>query len=169
MNLKVTMVGDKAAAKALNRLGSNLSGKMMLKAVMSGALILLTRMQQLAPKLTRTLERSLHIGGAGFSGGQSPTGQPYSDIGGRVVTPDRIGVEVGTNLIYAAIQEFGGTIKAKNKPYLVFRTKDGAWHSVKSVQIPPKAYMRGAFLEKKPDVIQEIDLALDVMIRDFAR
>lgn len=161
MNLNIKVVGDKATADALNRLGKDFSSKAMLRAVLSGAEILRTRMRQLAPYLTGTLRRSIHIGGqSGFSPGPS-----YSDIGGQVVTPDRVGVEVGTNIIYGPIQEFGGTIKAKNAPYLVFRTKDGAWHSVKSVQIPPTAYMRGSYLEKKPDVIMEIDMALDAMIR----
>ena len=166
MNLKITMVGDKETANALARLRGNLSGRMMLAAVKSGARILQVRMQQLlAPYKTRTvtrnLESSIHIGGELGAGGPG-----FSDIGGQVITADRVGVEVGTNLIYAAIQEFGGTIKAKNAPWLVFKTDDGEWHSVKSVQIPPKAYMRGAYLEKTPDVIREIDMALDVMIRD---
>lgn len=169
MNLKITMVGDKAVAKALNRLGGNLSGRMMVKAVVSGGWILLNRMKQLAPYLTGTLKRSLHIGGhTNLAAGFNPS-EGYSDIGGEVITADRVGIETGTNLVYAAIQEFGGTIHAKDKPYLVFKTKDGKWHSVKSVQIPPTAYMRGAYLEKKIDVIQEINLALDEMIRDFAR
>jgi len=30
--------------------------------------------------------------------------------------------EVGTNVIYARVHEFGATIRAKNKPYLVFQT-----------------------------------------------
>ena len=118
MNLKVTMVGDKETAQAFSRLGVNLSGKMLLAAVLSGAGILRDRAKQLAPYLTGTLRRSIHIGGYLGSGGEG-----YDDIGGKIVTPDRVGVEVGTNLIYAAIQEFGGTIRAKNKPWLVFKTK----------------------------------------------
>lgn len=33
-------------------------------------------------------------------------------------TPDRAVVEIGTNVEYAAIHEFGGTIQAKNRKYL---------------------------------------------------
>ena len=169
MNLKITMVGDKETAQAFKRLGDNMTGKKMLPAALSGALILRNRMKELVSKLTGTLSRSIHIGNHTsydpvdvFRPSEGPG---YSDIGGTIVVPGGVRVEVGTNLVYAAIQEFGGTIRAKDKPYLVFKTKDGSWHSVKSVQIPPRAYMRGAFLEKKPDVIQEIDLALDAMIR----
>jgi len=32
--------------------------------------------------------------------------------------------QIGTNVIYAPVHEFGATIKAKNAPYLVFQTKN---------------------------------------------
>lgn len=54
---------------------------------------------------------------------------------------------VGTNLVYAPIQEFGGTIHAKSGGYLVFQTDDGEWHSVRSVNIPARPYMRPGFDE----------------------
>ena len=63
MNLSIKMVGDKEAAQAFAKLDGNLSGKKLEAAVVSGAWVLLNRMKELAPKLTRTLERSLHIGG----------------------------------------------------------------------------------------------------------
>lgn len=53
---------------------------------------------------------------------------------------------------YARIHEYGGIIKAKNKPFMVFQTKDGAWHSVKSVHIPARPYMRPAFDEHEQDI-----------------
>jgi hypothetical protein len=40
--------------------------------------------------------------------------------------------------VYAAIHEYGGTIRAVNAPYLVFQTPDGEWHSVKEVTIREK-------------------------------
>jgi HK97 gp10 family phage protein len=58
-------------------------------------------------------------------------------------------VQVGTNVIYAAIHEFGGVIRAKNAKALRFRTKDGQWHTVKSVTIPARPYMRPAVDEGK--------------------
>ena len=47
---------------------------------------------------------------------------------------------VGTNTIYAAIHNFGGTIKAKNKPFLKFQI-DGQWKQVKSVDMPKREFM----------------------------
>lgn len=46
--------------------------------------------------------------------------------------------------IYAAIHEYGGTIKPKNADYLTFQTPDGEWHSVKEVTIREKRYARDA-------------------------
>lgn len=46
--------------------------------------------------------------------------------------------------VYAAIHEYGGTIHARNAPYLVFQTPDGEWHSVKEVHIREKRYARDA-------------------------
>lgn len=63
---------------------------------------------------------------------------------------------------YAAIHEFGGTIRAKNKPYLVFQTRDGSWHSVKQVIIKPKKYFYGALKEKTKEV-------LDIFAKEFRR
>lgn len=169
MNLKVTMVGDKEVARALKKLGANLAGRKLLSAVVSGAAILRNQAKLLAPIKSGTLRRSIHIGDhTDLNPDWNPSEHdpPYSDIHGEIKTPDLAQVEVGTNLIYAPIQEFGGTIHAKNAPYLVFKTKDGAWHSVKSVQLHPAAYMRGAYWMTKNQVIKEIDDALDVMIRD---
>ena len=39
------------------------------------------------------------------------------------------------------IHLFGGTIKAKKPPFLVFRTADGKWHSVKKVKIPRRNFL----------------------------
>ena len=50
---------------------------------------------------------------------------------------------VGTNKIYAAIQERGGTIAAQDKPYLCFKV-NGQWVKVKQVTIQGKYYLRGS-------------------------
>lgn len=59
---------------------------------------------------------------------------------------------IGTNVIYAAIQEFGGVIKAKVKDYLTFQTKDGKWHKAKEVTIKAQPYLRPALLENKQKI-----------------
>ena len=47
---------------------------------------------------------------------------------------------IGSNIKYAAIHHFGGTVKAKNKPYLMIPVGDG-FRKVKQVQIPARPYL----------------------------
>lgn len=57
--------------------------------------------------------------------------------------------EVGTNLIYAAIQEFGGVIVPRAKKMLRFKI-DGKYVFAKQVKIPPykgRGYLRPALSE----------------------
>ena len=49
-------------------------------------------------------------------------------------------VDIGTNVKYARIHQFGGTIKAKNKPYLVFKLPSGKFVKIKSVYIPARPF-----------------------------
>lgn len=59
-------------------------------------------------------------------------------------TPEGAEAEIGfRGLVYARIQEFGGTIHARNAKYLRFRYK-GRWVSRKSVRIRAKRYLRSA-------------------------
>ena len=51
------------------------------------------------------------------------------------------GVAVGTNVLYAAIHQTGGTIKAKTKRGLRFQTLNGSWIGKQSVRIPQRAFL----------------------------
>jgi hypothetical protein len=61
--------------------------------------------------------------------------------------------KVYSDLVYSAIQEFGGIIRATRAKFLRFQTKDGTWHMKKSVKIPAanngKGYMRYAVDQTK--------------------
>jgi phage gpG-like protein len=48
---------------------------------------------------------------------------------------------IGTNVRYAAIHEFGGTIKPKNGSFLSFKIKD-RWVHVREVHMPARPYLR---------------------------
>ncbi len=50
------------------------------------------------------------------------------------------GVEVGTNKEYAAIHQFGGTIRAKGGGLLRFKIGD-QWISKKSIKMPARPYL----------------------------
>ena len=167
MEFRAKIFGHEEVIRSFSKLGSSVVGtaQQMKTAVLAGAMLLRNRAAELAPYLTGTLRRSIHVGGHGnLTPGFSP-GQEYSDIGGEIISEDGVQMEVGTNLIYAGVQEFGATIHAKNKPYLVFKTKDGTWHSVKSVVVPPHPYLRPAFDQEKENVAREIDRVLDQLIR----
>jgi HK97 gp10 family phage protein len=114
-------------------------------AVVAGAFLVRNSASEKAPYKTGNLRSSIHV-------------EPKSS--GK----DEAIAEVGTSEEYARIQEYGGTITAKNKPYLVFRTEDGKWHSVKSVTIPPHPYLRPAFDENKARVKSEIERAVKKLL-----
>ncbi len=99
-------------------------------AIKAGALIVMNAAKENAPYKTGNLRRSIHLGGTGqgLEGGTTGT-----DIG---ASENRLTVDVGTNVIYAATQEFG---------------RDG---------IPARPYLRPAMDENKDKVIREIERVL---------
>lgn len=58
---------------------------------------------------------------------------------------------IGTNVIYAAIHEYGGTIYAKTGKYLRFPI-NGKWVSKKSVIIPERSFLRAAVEDKQSEI-----------------
>jgi phage gpG-like protein len=90
--------------------------------------------------------------------------------------------EIGTNLKYAAIHEFGGVIHAKNGPFLWFKMQTGSrfmsksgnilkrpqgifqWIKTPSVTIPARPYMQPAFNEALPIIDKMIDEEIERFI-----
>lgn len=91
----------------------------------------------------------------------SPPGQPPALVSGALRRsvksrrtadgPTVFGGAVGPTIIYAAIQEFGGTITPKRAPMLAWRTADG-WRRARSVTLPPRPYMRPAVTASIPRI-----------------
>ena len=84
----------------------------------------------------------------GRNGLRAPTGNLKRSIVGRALTgSEGIGISLHAGdrrqVVYAAIHEFGGTITAKNGPYLHFTGRKG-WARVQQVTIPPRPYIRPA-------------------------
>jgi phage gpG-like protein len=89
---------------------------------------------------------------------------------------------IGTNLVYAAIHEFGGEIHAKNGPYLWFKIQTASrimskagnrlknakgifsWVRVKSVTIPARPYMEPAFRESLPLIDHLIEAEIERLL-----
>lgn len=110
-------------------------------------------LQPLHQRIGASLKSQVELG---FKASQSPygqawkrpllrNGQPLRDTGRLRASitsqPDADGVTVGTNLIYARIHQYGGTIKAKNAPFLVFPNGQGGFFRKKSVTIPARPYL----------------------------
>jgi phage gpG-like protein len=79
--------------------------------------------------------------------------------------------EVGPQAVYGAIHEFGGTIKAKNKPYLCFqvvgaqsvathRATQMSWVRVKEVTIPKRPYLKPALDKVEPRIPEIVSAQL---------
>jgi HK97 gp10 family phage protein len=72
------------------------------------------------------------------------------------------------NVVYAAIQEFGGIINAREGGYLRFQI-DGQWITVRSVTIPARPYLRPALDENKDEIREAIMTTLDRRIQEVAQ
>ena len=101
----------------------------------------------------------------GRPGLQVDTGNLVNSINTKLVSNngDRVIVEVGTGVEYAAIHEFGGVINALRSPYLHFEI-DGKHIATKSVTIPPRPYLRPAVDENEKDIIKAISASLEKSI-----
>ena len=65
----------------------------------------------------------------------------------------RVAVRIGTNLEYAAIHEFGGIIRPRNAPRLVFQVEPGVWRTATQVEIPARPYLRPAADSKRTEAL----------------
>ena len=89
--------------------------------------------------------------------GQLRTSTVYKVMGNRVV--------IGSNLKYARIHEFGGVIKAKNSPFLVFKIGK-QWISVKQVTIPARPFLRPALADSKGAALSIIQRLANEALRE---
>jgi HK97 gp10 family phage protein len=86
-----------------------------------------------------------------------PTGNLVNNMGVRREGNTVFAGVWGT--IYAKIQEYGGTIIARNGPYLHYKV-DGEWKQTKSVHIPARPYLRPAFDEHHSEIVQAVGDAM---------
>jgi phage gpG-like protein len=70
------------------------------------------------------------------------SGRLRGSIFGKVRGNDLLEFGAGSNVVYARIHEFGGTIKPKNGQFLKFPGRDGRDIFVKQVEIPARPYVR---------------------------
>ncbi len=132
-DFKVVVMGKEEAIKKIRAIKTAVSTGLVVS-VRAGGLVVEKYAKDKVPRWTGNLSRSIHV-----------------EI--VEVTPIFAAAIIGTDVEYAAQVEFGGTIKAKNAPYLVFKTRDGQWHKVKSVTQVPQPYLRPALDEHIEEVV----------------
>lgn len=82
------------------------------------------------------------------------------------IEQDKTSVAVGTDLVYAPIHEFGGTIRPKSAKFLRFQI-GGQWVMAKSVTIKKRPYLKPAFEKQKMG--RAIDIFTDEIDRIFTK
>ena len=74
-------------------------------------------------------------------------------------------VIVGTDVLYAKLMHYGGTIRAKSKPYLVFKTPTGGWVKRKSITIPARPIF-GVSEDDAQNMLTAIEEYLEDLLKD---
>lgn len=106
---------------------------------------------KLTARTTRLIRSISPQGGARPGGiGSSEQIREIREFGNRFIG------RFGSRVPYAAIHEFGGTIRAKNKKYLRFRTFDGSWHTSKKVTIPARPFITPAARDEEQRIASMI-------------
>ena len=125
----------------LKRISGSVRGKILADAGTFGLQLVVNAAIPKAPKLTGTLRRSIH-----------------TEV--LTQTDNSAEIAVGTDVEYAAIQEFGGVVHQTN-----------AWGKgiVANITIPPHPYLRPAWDEKIDAVITEVKASLVELITKAAK
>lgn len=156
----LTLHGEKELLKKIEALPTKIRERVGRTALSKAALLLENHIKR--DKLSGTV---LHVRSGRLRGSIT---HEVSRVGDDLIA------RIGTKLVYARIHEFGGIIRAKNHPYLVFPIRGvqttGArgqllkrprhtietWVRVKQVTIPKRPYMVPALKGKRQEIIQTI-------------
>lgn len=147
--------GGPELSRKLKQLADAVAAEALELACVAGALPIQNDAKRKCPKKTRTLSRSIHIGGhsdkaSDFEG---------EDIGGNESSRDSATVQIGTNVVYAAIQEFGGEVHQTN----------AFGKGIKAtITIPAHPYLRPAFDENQDAATNAAGRALKQLITKAA-
>lgn len=149
MAARIEIKGQASLKAKLQRMVTGVQGHELEDSVVAGAVPVMEAAKRYAPKHEDALTHSIHIGGheelAGDYDGNYPRGT--ATVPAPDVAPNTVSVYVGTDIVYGAQKEYGGTITAKNAPRLVWQDYSGNWHSAVSVYQNPQPYLRPALDE----------------------
>lgn len=139
----LSISGNDRLARKFDKLGEVGKGRTLRRAAVSGMLPIINDAKRKAPKLSGNLARSLHVGGhedltPDASGiiDRSGAGVPDPEV-----TANSAAVYGGTDVVYAATQEFGRDT------------------------IPAQPFLRPAFDGKRKEAVKETGAALSDLIK----
>lgn len=151
--MQLIVSGDAEVRDAIKAAANRLSGRQMELALVAGAMPVQNAAKANASAVTATLRRSIHIGGHTYEGAGH-------DVGGNSAKQ----VVIGTNLIYARIQEEGGEVSPVNAEFLRFEVGGEVVYTRGPVTIPAQSYMRRAFESEGGNAIREVGAAVRDLI-----
>ena len=140
VDINIELEGTEELRKNLSRIDKSLRGEVARQAVHAGALQIENKAKINAPVMTSALRNSAQTTSKATGDGAEAT--------------------IAFRREYARIQEFGGTITARNKPYLVFQYK-GKWVRKKSVTIKGKHYLENAIESEKGRAVEAMADVID--------
>lgn len=133
----------------LKKLEEAVAAESLEAAARAGALIVQNAAKEKCPKRTRTLSRSIHMETAEKS-------------------RFKVTVDIGTDLVYAPVHEFGAVITPKRARMLAFHI-DGRLVFAHAVHIPARPYMRPALEENEARVVAEVEKVLGQLVGQVAK
>lgn len=139
---EIHLEGTEELIKNLQRIDKSIRTDVAVKAVREGAYQIFNRARINAPVLTGALRNSMRV--------------DAKAVGGKAEA------EISVNVVYARIQEFGGTIYPRKGKYLKFRV-NGKWINAKQVKIRGKHYLGNAIESEKGAAVD----AMAKTIKDY--
>lgn len=137
--------GERELERALQALQDVVRSDVLERSLTAAAQPIQSAARQNAPVLTGTLRRSIH----------TETTEKSAQ---------RVWVQVGTDLEYAAIHEFGGEIRPRRARALVFEI-NGEVVVTQLVRIPARPYLRPAFDQHRDEAVQTFRRSVADQIR----
>ena len=151
MGVKVTSNGDKVA-KRLNNIGKKLAmGNTGVQMALYKGWLMVER--SAVENVSATEEDTTHL--------HRRTGTLAASINTKRVS--KTTVTVGTNVEYAAIHEFGGTIKSAGYHQVA---AGGIVHDTGIIHMPPRPYLRPALETNKGQISTYIGEYIKIAIRE---
>lgn len=136
IGLTMTISGSQALQDLVSRLSGPALDEAIVRGLKAGGLVFQSAAQGYAPVRSGNLRSSIHL----------------EQTGAREVT-------VGTDIVYARIQEFGGVVTPKRAKMLHF-VVDGQDVFAHSVTIPAHPYMRPAYDTRSGAALDAVQAAI---------